>query len=261
MSGNVSLVSRALISLLGGLALAGSAQAGACTAYAGKQYVFLMQGFVLDAPSGTQASLSLVGRLQFDRSGSAGTFSSFRNGGVPAATLQETGSFSCGANRSLGGMAQSLQLSNGLGLLAMREGSVVQLLNNEPQMALTGEARAAADWSTLAGLACDQLLGRNYSGRSGMVADGVGQAALAQWSLQTLPGSIRDWYSTASGSAAVARELPLTACSPAAGDGAAVLSLNNGVQGWHIAYPAADGSAAWVHMLAGRGVGGWLRPR
>lgn len=254
-------IRRFALGLAGTTLLTAAAHAAPCTPYAGKQYVFLLQGSVRTADGTADAGLGIVGRLQFDAAGAAGTFSSVRNGGAPVAVLTETGTFTCAGTRPLGGMAQALELSNGLSLLVQRDRTVLQLIGSDPFSALNGEARPAADWATLAGQACDRVLGKTYVGRAYGPSDGLGVAQLNQWTLTALPGVSRTWGHSTGSPAALPVEAPLSQCVPQAADGAALLTVDNGVQGANFAYPAADGTVAWMHGTAGRGVGGWLRPR
>lgn len=239
---------------------AGAAQAGPCSAYAGKQFVFLIQGAVRSTDGLSDVHQSVLGRLTFDATGSAGRFSSLSNGGDPVAALAESGTARCIAQPELGHMAQSWTLSNGLELLAMRERGAVQLLAKGGRRALLGEARPAASWAELAGGACDLLPGHRYSGRYGDSADGLGAAGLARWDLSSLLATLQTWGSSTAAVSAQPLSRPLGPCAAAA-DGAAQLAVNNGTDGTLLAYPAADGSVAWMHTHPGRGVGGWLLPR
>ncbi|MBQ0931282.1 hypothetical protein KAK07_17465 [Ideonella sp. 4Y16] len=243
------------------IASAPAAQAGGCKAFANQRYVFLLQGQVRSADGLSDVGKSILGRLVFDATGAAGSFTLMNNGGDPVSQGQEQGSFSCLSTRQLSGLAQQLNLSNGLAMLAVRERGAVQLLAQLPNTAMNGEARPAALWDTLPQGACDLLPGKAYIGRYGAEADGVAAMGLAQWRFDTRVPSMQTWtaYSTAAG--AVAQDRSLSPCTPTVPDQAAVLTVNEGVDGYLMAYPSADGSVAWIHTFAGRGVGGWMRPR
>lgn len=243
------------------VATAPAAQAGACSACAGKRFVFLLQGQERSADGLSDVGKSIIGRLVFDATGTAGSFTLMVNGGDPLATGQEQGSFACLPSRQLCGLAQQLSLSNGLAMLAVREKGALQLLAQMPQSAMAGEARPAATWDDLPHGACDLLPGRAYIGRYGAESDGVAAMGLAQWRFDTRVPSMQTWtaYSTASG--AVPQDRSLSECVPAAPDQVALLSVNGGTDGYLMAYPSADGSVAWIHTYPGRGVGGWMRPR
>jgi hypothetical protein len=243
------------------IATAPAAQAGACGPYAGKRFVFLLQGQERSADGLSDIGKSIIGRLVFDATGAAGSFTLMVNGGDPLAAGQEQGSFACLPMRQLSGLAQQLNLSNGLSMLAVREKGAVQLLAQMPQTAMAGEARPAAAWDELPHGACDLLPGKAYIGRYGAEADGVAAMGLAQWRFDTRVPSMQTWTAYSTGSAAVPQDRSLSACTPTAPDQVAILSVNGGHDGYLMAYPSADGSVAWIHTYPGRGVGGWMRPR
>lgn len=243
------------------IASAPAAQAGGCKAFANQRFVFLLQGQVRSADGLSDVGKSILGRLVFDANGTAGSFTLMNNGGDPVAHGQEQGSFSCLSTRQLSGLAQQLNLSNGLAMLAVRERGAVQLLAQLPNTAMNGEARPAANWDTLPQGACDLLPGKAYIGRYGAEADGVAAMGLAQWRFDTRVYSMQTWGAATTGSAAVPLDRPLSACTPTTPDQVAILSVNDGNDGYLMAYPSADGSVAWIHTFPGRGVGGWMRPR
>ncbi|MBN8486438.1 MAG: hypothetical protein J0M20_01705 [Burkholderiales bacterium] len=243
------------------IATAPAVQAGACGPYAGKRFVFLLQGQVRSVDGLSDVGKSIIGRLVFDATGRAGSFTLMVNGGDPLSAGQEQGSFTCLPTRQLAGLAQQLNLSDSLTMLAVREKGALQLLAQAPQTAMTGEARPAGAWDALPNGACDLLPGKAYIGRYGAEADGVAAMGLAQWRFDTRVPSMQTWtaYSTADGAAPQDRSL--SPCTPTAPDQVALLTVNEGVDGYLMAYPSADGSVAWIHTFAGRGVGGWMRPR
>ena len=255
----VSLIALATAVLMG--AASPAAHAAPCSAFANQRLVFLLQGQVRSADGQADVAKSVIGRLSFDASGRNGSFSLAFNGGDPAQTGQQQGSFTCAPTRPLAGLAPQLSLSNGLNLLALRERHFVQLLVNDPHTAMAGEARPAAAWDTLPQGACDLLAGRVYSGRYGSSSDGQGLMGLTQWRFDTAPAQLQTWSAGTGGNGATALNRTMGACVPWAPDQAALLPVSNGNDGTLLAFPAADGSMAWIHTYPGRGVGGWLRQR
>ena len=246
--------------LLAAAASPARAQSSPCAAYAGKQYVVLLQGEERAASGVADAAVTWLGRLSLDASGTGGTFSLVRNLGETAAIETQTGTMSCGASRGLGSGVQELRLSNGLNLVVLRDRANLQLSSHSAQMAVAGEARPAASVDGLAGGACTAFAGRSYVGHYGRQADAYGHAGVASWTVTTWPRRLRSWWTSTVSAGATPVDSELSSCV-AGTDGGAFVAVDQGSLGQQIVYPAADGSAAWMHGIGGRGVGGWLRSR
>lgn len=236
------------------------AHAGACTAFSDKRLVFLMRGEVRSADGVSQPGAVYIGRLMFDAGGQTGSFSMMRNQGEPVQAPREVGTLTCAATRELAGLVQQLTLSNGVKLFALRERGTVQLLLNQYQTTIAGEARPAASWGELPQGACSLVQGRVYTSRSGGADVALLTDALSQWRFDITPGRVDGWVATTD-RAPYPDTYSIGTCTTWSPDLSGLVALQNGAAGVAALYPAADGSVAWAQTVAGAPVGGWLKPR